>query len=247
MIYPLSIIDRIIGRKFIWIQGVNRSGKTALAVDISREFLKSNWRLISNLNCVWNEQLPIELDSNLQLNCVVILDEGGIFMRTKESIRHIMGAKGKLNCVFLMPSTEEPHEDLWNGWIEPAERLNNWFVKKFLGVWVYENLFKIWKFVEFDASSKDGFRKTIFFQIHPKAVYYLYSTLIIGHSADDILSQFRQSLEDQQAKLGNTNSLGFHDVATGRTGVGETSSFSNQQVTTFAENRKRKLLSTKGK
>src|SRR5690606_4363830 len=129
-------------------------------------------------NCVWNEQIPVELDTNYMLNSVVILDEAGTFMRSKESIRHIMGFAGKLNCVFLMPSTEAPHEDLWGAYIEPHGLLNEKFVIPFFGFSFYRDYFKIWKMVTFDP--KTGFKTSLFFQVHPKAYYYLYSTLSIG-------------------------------------------------------------------
>ncbi|MDP1545720.1 MAG: hypothetical protein Q8L87_06835 [Anaerolineales bacterium] len=240
----LKIINKILSRRAIWIQGYNRSGKTALALDIAEVFLKSNWRLVSNLNCVWNELLPIDLDSNKQLNALVVLDEAGVFMRTKESIRLIMGAKGKLNCVFLLPSTEAPHEDLWGAYIEPHYLLN-WGLEKFFGRSFVENYLKVWKFIEFDP--KTGYKTTLFLQYHPKSYYYLYSTLSFGISVEDILSQFQKSLSDQQESIGNTNPLGLYDVATKRSGIGEASSFLSQQVATFQSEGRRKLFSSKSK
>jgi hypothetical protein len=244
MIIPFSIINKILSHRQMWIAGDNRTGKTALAVDIASVFLRSGWRLISNLNCVWNEKLPIDIDSNFMLNAIVILDEAGTFMRTKESIRQVMGFKGKLNCVFLMPSTEAPHEDLWGTYIEPHGLLNG-VVYALFGKFVSENLLKIWRMVTFDP--KTGFKTNIFFQFHPKAMYYLYSTLSIGISAEDILSQFQKSVQQQQESLGYSNILGLYDLATKRTGVGETSSFVSQQITTYQAEGKRKLFSTPSK
>lgn len=242
MIIPFSIINRIHSRKVMWITGENRSGKTALALDVAKYYLRSNFRLISNLNCVWNETLPVELDNNLMLNAVVILDEAGVSIRTKESIRYIMGAKGKLNAVFLLSSTEAPHEDLWGSYIEPHTLLNEKFIIPVFGRYFYENYFKIWRMVTFDP--KTGYKTNIFFQLHPKALYYIYSTLSFGTAVEDILSQFQQSLREQNALIGNENLLGFYDVATKRTGVGEAASFVSQQVTTYQAESQRAVRSS---
>lgn len=239
MIYPYSIINRIKSRRKIWIQGDNGAGKTALALDIARVFLESNFRLISNLNCVWNDPLPMPLDDNLQLNVVVILDESGVYMRTKESIRLVMGAARKLNAYFLMPSSEAPHEDLWSAYIEPHERLNQWFVIPFFGQYFYDNYFKIWKYVTFHP--KKGFQENIFFQFHPKAFYYLYSTLSFGTSPEDILSQFQTSLEHQNKLLGNSDMVKFYDLATKRTGAADSASFFSQQLTTYQAESQRRI------
>lgn len=243
MIYPFSIINRIRSKRKIWIQGDNGAGKTALALDIAKVFLEDNFRLVSNLNCVWNDDLPMELDTNLQLNVVCILDESGVYMRTKESIRLVMGAARKLNAYFLMPSSEAPHEDLWSAYIEPHERLNQWLVVPLFGQYFYDNYFKVWKYVTFHP--KKGFQESIFFQFHPKAFYYLYSTLSFGTSPEDILSLFQQSLEQQNKLLGNENMVKFQDLATKRSGVGESSSFASQQVATYQAESQRRIQSSR--
>jgi hypothetical protein len=244
MIFPSSIVlNKLEGCFFLWIKGENRSGKTALAVDIAEYYLRDNFRLLSNLDTPWNDVLPLELDSNGQLNAVVILDEGGVYMRTKESIRRVMGFKGKLNALFLMPSSEEPHEDLWRNYIEPAELLNEKIIKFLFGQWFLDHILKIWRLVRFDA--KKGTRETIFLQIFPSSVWHLYSTLISGRDASLILAQFDQSLADQQAFFGNTSALKLSDLATGKTGLAEGQSFLGQQMASYTPSSKRKLLSPK--
>lgn len=247
MTVSVRIANRIKSKYRIWITGDNRAGKTNLAMDIAERFLRSNFRMMSNLQSPWNDNVDefgntkkLELDSNGQLNCMIILDEAGVYMRTKESIRLMMGAKGKLNCIFLMPSTEEPHEDLWDVFIEPHDKLNS-FLRWFFGNWFVESYLKIWRMVSFDP--KTGFKMDIFCQFHPKSTYYLYSTLVFGTAVDDILAQFQISLQEQNEHFGNSNMVKLQDVATKRTGIGETSSFSNQRVTTFGNENKSKISS----
>ena len=245
MIFPTTVLNKLETYFFIWIKGYNRSGKTALALDIATYYLKDNFRLLSNLDCVWNDPVPMRLDDNGQLNCVVILDEGGVYMRSKESIRRVMGFKGKLNALFLMPSSEEPHEDLWRNYIEPAEMINEKIIRPFFGNWFYENVCKAWRFVSFDTQK--GTKNSLFFQFFPKGVYYLYSTLISGNDASFILQNFDEVLSDQQEFFGNTSSLQLSDLATKRTGLGESSSFSHEQTSSFSAPSRRKLFSPKEK
>jgi hypothetical protein len=245
MIFPSAgVLNKLEGAFFIWIRGENRSGKTALALDIAEYYLKDNFRLISNLDCVWNDPLPLELDSNAQLNAIVILDEGGTFMRSKESIRHVMGFKGKLNAMFLMPSSEEPHEDLWRNYIEPAELLNG-FLETFFGSWFVSHILKIWRLVRFDA--KRGTKESLFLQVFPHSVWYLYSTLLSGYDAEGILSQFEKSFTDQQVYLGNANLLRLQDVVTKKSGAAESHSFYEQQVFTQKDDNRRGIFTSKKK
>jgi hypothetical protein len=243
MIFPTTVYNKLETYYFIWISGENGAGKTALALDLAESYLKSNFRLMSNLNCVWNDPFPFELDSNIQLNCIVILDEVGTFMRTKESIRRIMGFKRKLNTLFLMPSTEAPHEDLWTNFIEPHSLINEKIILPFFGKWFYENVLKCWRFVSFNP--RKGYKETIFFQIFPARVYRLYSTLSAGTDPETILQVFDNSFVAQQRLLGNENPLKLLDVATGRSQAGESSSFLQQQILTRAAPDQRGLFSSK--
>lgn len=245
-IFPKTVLNKIETYYFIWITGENRSGKTALAVDLASYYLEAGFRFLSNLDCVFNDDFSDPekiLDPNLQLNTIVILDEGGVYMRTKESIRRVMGFKGKLNAPFLMPSTEAPHEDLWRNYIEPHTTLNEKLIIPLFGRWFYENIFKIWRFVSFDV--KTGFKTSIFFQIFPKKFYGLYSTLSSGTSPENILQVFDFALFKQNQLLGNKSPLLLQDLVTKKTGASESQSFLELQNSSFEIGSKGKLFSSK--
>lgn len=221
MLIPSTIYNKLESYFFIWIKGENRSGKTNLAFHIAESYLKSNFRLMSNTRSVWNDDFEPLLDTNGMLNCVVILDEGGVSVRTKESIRRIMGFKGVLNALFLMPSTEAPHEDLWANYIEPHEMLNS-FISLLFGRWFTDHVCKVWKFVQFDPKKLD--KKSIFLELFPSRTWGIYST-VSKRSSEFILQTFERAFLAQQEFFGNSNTLELYDLATKKSGVGESSSF----------------------
>ena len=227
MIFPPTIYNKLETYFFIWIKGENRSGKTNLAFHIAESYLKSNFRLMSNTKSVWNDDFSEDLlDSNGMLNCIVVLDEGGVYMRTKESIREVMGFKGVLNSLFLMPSSEAPHEDLWANYIEPAEGLN-WMLVKLFGRGFTDHVCKVWRFVQFDPKKMD--KKSLFLELFPSRTWGTYST-ISKRSPEFILFTFQKAFQAQQEFFGNSDVLQLSDLATKKRGVGESQSFLSRQM-----------------
>lgn len=245
MIIPSSILNKFEERFFVWIKGANRSGKTSLAFHIAEMYISQRFRLMSNTDSPWNDDFTVELlDTNGMLNCIVVLDEGGVYMRTKESIREVMGFKGVLNALFLMPSTEEPHEDLWSHYIEPASGIN-WILSFLFGRWFVDHVIKVWRFVEFDPKKMD--KKTIFFELFPSRAWGFYTT-ITKHSPEFILQTFRDAFQAQQEFFGNSDPLQLHDLVTKKRGLSEGASFlSNQMANARSLQGERSFLSTKTK
>lgn len=244
-IYPKTIFNLIEGRYVVWIKGENRTGKTLLALDIADEYLQAGFRYLSNTTNVWNDDLPLELDENNMLNLVVNLDEVGVSVRTKESIRSIMGFKGKLNTIFLLTGTEEPHEDLWRFYIEPMELLNGLFSFLF-GDWITERYIRFWRWVIFNPSPNKPDRSFFFVQTLQKNFFQLYSTLNPFNDPSFLLSQFEKSLQDLHEKTsGQSSPIELLDMATKRRGMGEAQSFFRYQVDRKSPQGKRGLFPAK--
>lgn len=141
--------------------GSTRTGKTRLAFDIASYYLEDGWRLISNTKNVWEETtLPYISKDDMFLDTVVILDEGGPYLRTRESYMSLMLYKGKLSTRWLIPSVDLPHEDLWKIIVMPK------FSNDWLGLWTYE---------ETTARSRN---KGFFIQVFPFALHGIFET---GH------------------------------------------------------------------
>lgn len=227
-IYPKTVLTILDGHYFVWINGDNRTGKTRLAIDLFTYYGDAGFRLVSNLICKWNEEIEdVFLESNNQLNVVVILDEGGVFVRTKETIRAIMGFKGKLNAIFMMPSTESPHEDLWGFYIEPAYGWNT-VIKILLGSYVNENLFQIWRWTVFSPHKKND-RAGLFVQVNAKVFHGVYSSLNPFSNPQGVLSFFEKSLQELSRRY-KQSKVQLQDLATGKQGMGENQSFFKHQA-----------------
>jgi len=230
MIYPKTVLNHLDGRFLVWIEGDNRAGKTLLGLDMAHEYLQVGYRYISNMTCVWNDRMPLELDENLQLNCICQLDEVGVHVRTKESIRRIIGFKGKLNTIFILTGTEAPHEDLWGFRIEPAYLFNE-ILRMLFGRRVTNEYVKVWRWIIHNSDPEKKDRKGLFLQTIPKAFFGIYSTLNPFNNAESLLSQFDKSLQDlHKATTGEADSIALLDLATKRAGMGETQSFDRYKV-----------------
>ena len=68
-----------------YIGGDVGTGKTLIALEIAEVFLKKGWHFVSNMSCVWNEDL---YTSNIPLteNVFGIIDEGGNYTRTMGAV-----------------------------------------------------------------------------------------------------------------------------------------------------------------
>ena len=233
MIFPKRVLNDLLYYKFFWVGGPNRSGKGTLALDIFHYFGDAGYRFISNTHCIWNDNPDdCTIDPNGQFNMFIQEDENGNWMRTKESIREIQTAKGKLNLVFLATSTEAPHEDLWLYRIEPVGKFNPWL--------------RFWRVIIFNPQGKDT--RYYFAQIFPRAFFGLYSTSYHMFNPESILSWVRKAMA--QHSQYHAQRLGFEhesfeisDVATGRKGLGESQSYSDFQMASKALEGNRKLQS----
>jgi hypothetical protein len=94
-----------------WISGRLGGGKTLLAFRMAYDLLDSGFvkHLVSNIPSVWSENpWDIELDSNNMLNTVVVLDEGGLYLRTGKDVDEYMTFARKMNVVIIVPSVRKP-------------------------------------------------------------------------------------------------------------------------------------------
>lgn len=107
----MSVIE---GQHMVWIDGYQGSGKSSLAVRIAHDLLRRGYvkYCISNIPIVFADELedviPTGEGSQIRLNCVVILDELGKFLKTGRDVGQFSNFLRKLNVILLGPSVEEP-------------------------------------------------------------------------------------------------------------------------------------------
>lgn len=94
-----------------WIAGRYGGGKTALAYRLAYELLDSGFvrYLLSNCRSVWSDTpADVVLRDGRYLDTVVVLDEGGLFLRTSRDADDFLAFLRKLNVVLIVPSVKPP-------------------------------------------------------------------------------------------------------------------------------------------
>jgi len=97
--------------RLLWISGRYGGGKTALAYRIAYDLLQSGFvrYVVSNTDSVWSSKfedvVPRYDERGMPiLDTCVILDEGGLFLKTTKDADEYMSFLRKLNVILLMPS-----------------------------------------------------------------------------------------------------------------------------------------------
>ena len=149
----------------LWLSGRTGGGKTALAVRIAYELLDREYvrHVVSNIPMAFaTDPWSIQPDEADRLHTLVILDEGGMFLKTTSDTEQYLAFLRKSNIYIIVPSVKEPHRDLR---ILSCERLFNAQKIGFKG-WVYQYLLRT-------ALVKETEK---FFWPDPSEVYGLYDT-----------------------------------------------------------------------
>lgn len=93
------------------IEGGYGTFKTALAFKLAHELLESGAvkYCVTNMPCVFRDKpRDVQFDENGQLNVVIILDEGGIFLEDTRTAKKYLNFLRKMNVILIIPSAESP-------------------------------------------------------------------------------------------------------------------------------------------
>lgn len=158
-------METFLNYRKIWIDGRYGGGKTALAVMMSYWMLEKGFAdyLVSNIPVAFASN-PWEIfpDDDDRLNTVVLLDEGGLFLRTSSDVDDYLAFLRKSNVYLIVPSVKAPSMDLrefsvWRNF--NAKRVG-------FNVWIYNYILKT-------GNGKD---KDKFYWRDPPEIYGLYDT-----------------------------------------------------------------------
>lgn len=100
-------LDLVDAYRLVYIAGRFGGGKTSLAFKIAEFYLQRGYRLLSNVRSVWNDTDFPEGRFG-ERRCVVILDEGGQFVRDNSDLRALAAYVRKMDLVMIIPSFFEP-------------------------------------------------------------------------------------------------------------------------------------------
>lgn len=93
--------------RICWISGRTGGYKTSLCYELARPYLDKGYGLISNNTSVWADD-DYSLDANGQLKKVVILDEGGRWLKVGIQTELIASYIAKMDYFVLIPSRWPP-------------------------------------------------------------------------------------------------------------------------------------------
>jgi len=186
------ILQTIASYRLCWISGRFGGGKTSVAYEISRHFLKQGYRLVSNNMSAWaDEPANVDfIDGGYHLKSVVLLDEGGLWFKSGQQIEMIASYAAKMDVVYLLPSFWPPTRKAQVVVVQPL-----WNLKATgLPIILYR-----WRVRE------GGFDdKGIFWWWKPQEIYGVYSRQDPGDVGQEIVEWLVTKTEDYRGKFGRS-------------------------------------------
>ena len=120
----LQLLDM---ERILWIQGHFGSHKTSFAVYLGLHFAKKGYAFVSPFSCILNEfPFPVYKGPKVGVRAVVVLDEGGLWFRTREDVDVFGAYLRKLDIYVLLPSKTEPHESFQKLTVQPVFPLDKY-------------------------------------------------------------------------------------------------------------------------
>ena len=191
-----------------YIGGDVGTGKTLIALEIAEIFLRKGWFLVSNMSCVWNDDY-YQKEIPLNKNVFGIIDEGGNYTRTMDTVAGFTEFSRKARQIVLFVGHREPHELLTYFVLYPW-----WDLKKNLLLPL-----KIWRWDVYQRRKNfSGF----VFQTGWEKYYGLYSSIDPGAFPSEIFGFFEKRKKDLFDAYGRKYSIS--DVVRGSTGRGKIAS-----------------------
>jgi len=199
------------GSRMVAIEGKLGDGKTLLGLDIAEPLLKDGYKFISNMSCIWNDNMEV-LQKSDKVVCAV--DEGGTYLRSAEAVNKFSRFLRKIDYFLIMPCRKLPHEELCELTISP------WFnFHKNFGL-----PFKLWRYdVRLGKKAYNG--KIL--QVNWQAYYGLYSSIDPGDypelimqaievRTDALFKQFERKLKLRDVALKSNLARDFEQVELAR-------------------------------
>lgn len=186
--------------RLCYIGGRLGAGKTLLALKIAERFLRRGYKLLTNINSVWNDEWPEKIDEEGKVKAVAIVDEGGLYIRSMASVAALSSFSRKLDMYVIICGKREPHGELTELYLAP------WFDgRRNLGIPVY-----IWRWdVEAGRKNYHGYIAE-----GPRdGLYGVYDTVNPGRHASVLVEHTKEYARQLFEKFGERYVIS--DVETG--------------------------------
>lgn len=106
-----DVISILRGQRFCWFSGRTSIGKTSLAFRVAYEFCtKYGYKhILTNIYSPWADNLDdVNLYDDNMLHSIIILDEGGLYLKGFRDVETFLAFLAKLDIIILCPSHVEP-------------------------------------------------------------------------------------------------------------------------------------------
>lgn len=189
LLFHDEIMREIVTNRQAWIKGWTGAHKTSLSYRLAYELIKRKEvkYLISNNKCVWADE--IEGIKEDKLNSVIILDEGGLYVETKQDVREFVSLAMKLNVIYLIPSYWEVPRGMRNLIIEPAVNIIDSGIPLLIYKWT--------------VKSSSGHDHGYFGWFNPSEVYGVYSRQDPGENTTRIIEGIREKTKELYKRYGH--------------------------------------------
>lgn len=123
-----------------YITGRLGSGKTLLAVELCERYLKKGYKMLSQISCVWNDDIAsMKMDDRGRRKVVILIDEVGLYFRKASTAGSVSSFARKQNCYLIFAGRKAPHEDLCDLSLQLWFDFFKWFLIP-LKVWRFDRI-----------------------------------------------------------------------------------------------------------
>ena len=193
------VIDEILSTRLVWITGMNRTHKTALAYRLAHELMRSgkfNY-IVSNVPDVWSTPVESVVPENkIYLKCVFIFDEIGEYINTDEEKKVLESFMGKFQSVVIGVSRAVP-KGRYPLQIYPVFQLHVIGLPCVIYRWTYK----------FQATKDSG----IFLWWKPSEIYGIYDSdcpVVSDMGIMDLLIDHKRSVQRSQPRKNKFVNMG---------------------------------------
>lgn len=180
-------LSQLRGFRMCWYPGRFSSGKSAVSFRLAYELAQNyGYRIISNQECVWNEQTPpdwiFDEHGNMTLQVIANVDEGGLWVQNEVEAMEYLAFAGKMDLIISLPSITEPCDIFSSLSIQP--------MYNFRSIGVPINVYQ-WRVSQQKAKFQGNFS-----WLGMEEIYGVYSTLNPSADPRGILHYLREKVSE---------------------------------------------------
>lgn len=197
-----DVISQIITNRQAWITGANGSYKTSVAYRLAYDLvIKYNAveYIYTNNKSSWGDDITKNV--SCEVNGVIIIDEGGLYIKSKNDVEEFTALAMKLNAIYLVPSYRPPPKGMRNLTIFALPML----LESGLPLVAYK----------WEANNASRKQQGIFFFWNPQEIYGVYSRQDPGGVTIELLKNVNRITQNLYNSYGREKPTQAVDITWG--------------------------------